>query len=220
MFSSGRGLLLCLTLLLLTGCQSAKTMPAFTASGYLADRGVVRIWRKNTPPDLTIRTLYTPFDRTVTEQTDYHWQDDQLLMIKRHISGTSPDDVTLRFDNQGKVSFMQRQLARQRQSISPQDIDLYRFEAGRLLQISNELQAGRVTLMQGVWDGSNRVTTCHHQTISAGLDAYSVQMISREQRQSAGAPIYIAWLRAPEGVQLLKATTENLCLQAPASSDL
>ncbi|WP_025902266.1 MULTISPECIES: DUF1481 domain-containing protein [Tatumella] len=219
MFSSGRGLLLCLALLLV-GCQSAKNMPAFSASGYLSDRGVVRIWRKNMPPDITIRTLYTPFDRTVTEQTDYHWQNGQLLMMKRHISGTSPDDVTLRFDNQGNVSFMQRQLARQRESVSLQDIDLYRFDAGRLLQISNGLQAGRVTLMQGVWDGSNRVTTCQHQTVSAGLDAYSVQMIYREQRQSAGAPVYIAWLRAPEGVQLLKATTENLCLQAPASADL
>ncbi|GAA0498271.1 DUF1481 domain-containing protein [Tatumella terrea] len=220
MFSSGRGRLLCLTLLLLTGCQSAQKMPAFTASGYLADRGVVRIWRKNTPPDITIRTLYSPFDRTVTEQSDYHWQNGQLLMIKRHLSGTSPDDVTLRFDNQGNVSFMQRQLARQRESVSQDDIELYRFDARRLLQISDGLQAGRVTLIQGTWEGNNRVTTCHHQTISAGLDAYSVQMISREQRQSAGAPIYIAWLRAPEGVQLLKATTENLCLQAPASSDL
>ena len=220
MFSSGRGLLLSLALLLLTGCQSAQNMPAFSASGYLADRGVVRLWRKNTPPDITLRTLYNPFDSTVTEQTDYHWQNGQLLMIKRHIGGTSPDDVTLRFDSQGNVSFMQRQLARQRESVSQQDIELYRFDARRMLQISDGLQAGRVTLMQGVWEGNNHVTTCHHQKISAGLDAYTLQMIYRQQRQSAGATLYIAWLRAPEGVQLLKATTENLCLQSPTSADL
>ncbi|HAT00036.1 MAG TPA: DUF1481 domain-containing protein, partial [Pantoea agglomerans] len=33
--------------LFLFGCSSTPDIPPFSASGYLADRGVVRIWRKN-----------------------------------------------------------------------------------------------------------------------------------------------------------------------------
>lgn len=219
MFSSMRKVIPGLIILLLAGCQSA-TAPPFSASGYLADRGVVRLWRKNSDPDrIAIRTLYTPFDSHITEQTDYQWQNGQLILIKRQVTGSAPDDVTLRFGSQGNISFMQRQLANEREAVSADTVDLYRFDAQRMLQVSNGLQAGRVSLSQGLWEGHNRVLRCDRQTITAGLDRDSVQMINRQSGRS-GEPVYIAWLQGPEGTQLLKVSRDNLCQQAPEASDL
>lgn len=220
MFSSVRSVITGLLLLSLTGCQSAGDAPPFGASGYLADRGVVRLWRKNSDSDkIAIRTLYTPFDSGITEQTDYQWQNGQLILVRRHTSGTAPDDVTLRFDSQGNVSFMQRQLASQREAVSTDSIELYRFDAQRMLQVSNGLQAGRVHLQQGQWKGNDQVVTCDNSLLDAGLDRTSQQLITRQQQHSDN-PLYIAWLQGPEGTQLLKISTENLCRQAPKASDL
>lgn len=209
-----------LLLLLLAGCQSMGDAPPFGASGYLADRGVVRLWRKNSDSDrIAIRTLYTPFDSPITEQTDYQWQSGQLMLVKRHISGAAPDDVTLRFDNQGHISFMQRQLANQREAVSTDSIELYRFDAQRMLQISNGLQAGGIVLRQGIWKGNDQVLNCDNRLQATGLDLATRQLISRQQQHS-DKPLYIAWLQGPEGTQLLKTSLDNLCRQAPKASDL
>ncbi|MBS0878810.1 DUF1481 domain-containing protein [Tatumella sp. JGM100] len=209
-----------LPLLLLAGCSSSDNIPPFSASGYLADRGVVRLWRKNTPPDYTaIRTLYTPFDQSVTEQTDYQWHNGNLLFMQSHITGGATDDVTLRFDNQGKLSFMQRQLQNRRQDVSQQAIELYRFDAGRILKISDALLAGKIYLQQGRWQQNNTVLTCDDQQVQASLDMESRRMIARV-RSGTASPVYIAWLKGPEGTQLLRATRVDLCHNQPVAADL
>ena len=59
---------------LLAGCSSHDDTPDFTASGYLADRGTVRIWRENHNDTVHLLTIYTPFTGAATENTDYIWQ--------------------------------------------------------------------------------------------------------------------------------------------------
>ncbi len=222
MVFTGRQSVIGLTcLLLLAACSSSDKRPPFSASGYLADRGVVRLWRKNSASDdVTIRTLYTPFDENLTEETEYHWHDSHLTFVRQqHSGGALSEDVTLRFDSQGNVSFMQRQLENHRESVSQQAIELYKFDAGRILNISNALQAGNIRLQQGIWQQNNRVMSCDHQQIDAGLGPEATEIISRTL-SGGHAPVYISWIEGPQGTQLLKATTDNICHSQPTAEDL
>lgn len=201
-------------LLLLTGCSSQST-PDFTASGYLADRGAVRIWRKEHPDHAThLQTAYTPFNEQNTETTDYQWQQDKLIAIERHTVGEHPESVTLRFDQNGRLSFMQRQLANRREALSPDAIALYQFDAGRMLTISNDLLKGRVRLLQGHWATPGVITLCSGEKVSPELDGDAVRYITQHQ-QGSGEPLSLAWLEAPGGTQLLLATPEDLCATEP-----
>lgn len=201
-------------LLLLAGCSS-RQMPDFTASGYLADRGAVRIWRKTPSPQSThLQTVYTPFTEPVTETTDYQWQEGKLISVERKIVGANPESVTLRFDQSGRLSFMQRQLANRREALTADAIALYQFDAGRMLTISDDLLRGRVRLLQGEWTPSGAVRLCGGGKASPGFDNNAVRYITQHQ-QGSGEPLSIAWLEAPGGTQLLLATPEDLCQQQP-----
>lgn len=201
-------------LLLLTGCSSQRT-PDFTASGYLADRGAVRIWRKEHSQRTThLQTVYTPFNEPLTETTDYQWQQGKLIAIERHIDGDHAESVTLRFDQDGQLSFMQRQLENRREALSADAIALYQFDAGRMLTISNDLLKGRVRLLQGRWIAPDRVTLCSGKNASPELDDNAVRYITQHQ-QGSGKPLSIAWLEAPGGTQLLLATPKALCATEP-----
>ncbi|HBZ14961.1 MAG TPA: DUF1481 domain-containing protein [Pantoea sp.] len=204
---------------LLTGCSSTPDLPAFTASGYLADRGTVRIWRKNSDHQAVhLRTVFTPFNGDAMETTDYSWQQQQLVSVERHLAGAQPDDVTLRFDHQGNLNFMQRQLAGRREAVSADSVELYRFDAQRMLDQSNALLEGRVLLRQGHWLGGNQVRECDDKLVNAPFDRDTLYTLGRQQ-QSLAAPLMVSWLEAPEGVQLLRVTSDDECSWQPKESD-
>ncbi len=204
---------------LLTGCSTTSDLPAFTASGYLADRGTVRIWRKNSDHQAVhLRTVFTPFNGDAMETTDYSWQQNKLLSVERHVAGAQPDDVTLRFDQQGNLSFMQRQLAGRREAVSADSVELYRFDAQRMLAQSNALLDGRVLLSQGHWLGGNQVRDCAGKMLNVAFDSATQLTLSRQQ-QGQTAPLMLSWLEAPEGVQLLRATPDDECSWQPQESD-
>ncbi|WP_345827460.1 DUF1481 domain-containing protein [Pantoea sp. BRR-3P] len=204
---------------LLTGCSSTPDLPAFTASGYLADRGTVRIWRKNSDHQAVhLRTVFTPFNGDAMETTDYSWQQQQLVSVERHLAGAQPDDVTLRFDHQGNLNFMQRQLAGRREAVSADSVELYRFDAQRMLDQSNALLEGRVLLHQGHWLGGNQVRECDDKLVNAPFDRDTLYTLGRQQ-QSQSAPLMVSWLEAPEGVQLLRVTSDDECSWQPKESD-
>lgn len=205
--------------LLLTGCRSTPDIPAFTASGYLADRGAVRIWRKNDAHQaIHIRAVFTPFNGDAMEFSDYSWRAGKLLSIERHVKGAQPDDVTLRFDEQGSLSFMQRQLAGRREAVDNNAVELYAFDAQRMLNISDALLDGRVFLYQGRWLGDGDVQSCAGQRLTPGFDADTRNQLAQQQRTNA-SPLTIAWLEAPEGVQLLRASQEDDCSWQPQEKD-
>ncbi|MGY3113914.1 hypothetical protein ACVWYV_002145 [Pantoea eucalypti] len=206
--------------LILFGCSSTPDIPPFSASGYLADRGVVRIWRKNSDhQSVHIRTLYTPFSGGEGEVTDYVWLEGSLISIQRQVKGKQPDDVTLRFDQAGGLNFMQRQLAGRREAVSPDAIELYKFDAERMRNLSDALLSGRVFLKQGHWLGSDRLETCEGQQVRPAFDADDRQLLILQQ-QSASAPLMVSWLEAPEGLQLLRVSQQDDCSQQPTEDDM
>ena len=208
-----------LSLILLSGCSSTPDIPPFTASGYLADRGAVRIWRKNSGhTSVHLRTLYTPFNGDATETTDYVWQEERLVSVARHVSGNQPDDVTLRFDQDGSLSFMQRQLAGQREAVDTDTVELYKFDAQRMLAQSDALLSGRVALKQGQWLGAQQIETCDGTRVWPAFDDYAIQTLVRQQQRSS-APLLVSWLEAPEGTQLLRAAPGESCNSQPKEAD-
>ncbi|WLS78667.1 DUF1481 domain-containing protein [Erwinia pyri] len=211
---------LALMLLMLAGCSSRSTRPDFTASGYLADRGTVRIWRKDNPNHSShLVTVYTPFTGGNTETTDYLWQQEKLISIERHIKGEHPDDVTLRFDQDGSLSFMQRQLEGRREALSPDAVALYQFDAGRMLKISDDLLEGRVWLKQGHWSPSGTVTLCKGGEEKPSFDPFFTRYITQHQQES-GKPVSISWLEAPKGTQLILVSADDQCATEPQEADL
>ncbi len=209
-----------LFLLLLSGCGSTPDTPPFTASGYLADRGAVRIWRKNSGHlTVHIRTLYTPFNGDASETTDYVWQEEKLVSVARHVSGKQPDDVTLRFDQDGSLSFMQRQLANRREAVDTDTVELYKFDAQRMLAQSNALLSGRVMLKQGLWRGAKQIESCDGARVSPAFDDYAFQTLAQQQRRSS-EPLLVSWLEAPEGTQLLRAAPGERCDSQPKEEDM
>lgn len=206
--------------LFLFGCSSTPDIPPFSASGYLADRGVVRIWRKNNDhQSVHIRTLYTPFSGGEGEVTDYVWLEDALTSIQRQVKGSAPDDVTLRFDQAGGLTFMQRQLAGRREAVSPDTVELYKFDAQRMRSLSDALLSGRVFLRQGHWQGNGMLTLCEGQQVRPAFDADALQMLTQQQ-SNARAPLMVSWLEAPEGVQLLRMSQQDACSQQPTEDDM
>lgn len=201
--------------LLLAGCSSRPTLPDFTASGYLADRGAVRIWRKDHEQQVAhMKTVFSPFNGDATEITDYHWQAGKLVSIERQIKGVSDDAITLRFDQQGQLNFMQRQLQGRREAVSADAVELYTFDAGRMQAISNALLSGRVMLKQGRWMGVGEVETCQGNRVKPALDDSALNKIMQRQAKSP-VPVSIAWLEAPEGTQLLLVANEDYCQWEP-----
>lgn len=202
-------------LIVLAGCSSHSELPDFTASGYLADRGAVRIWRKNHDQQaVRMMTVYSPFNGGATETSDYLWQQGKLVSVERHITGAQPDDVTLRFDPDGNLSFMQRQLAGRREALDSDAVALYQFDAQRLLKISDDLLSGNVLLKQGSWLPGGQVTNCAGAPENPDLDSNELRIIAQQQSIKPG-PLGIAWLEAPAGTQLLLISPQNLCAGEP-----
>ena len=204
---------------LLSGCRSHSDVPVLSASGYLADQGMVRLWRKNsTPQSLHLMTVYTPFTGTTTETTDYQWLDGKLRAVSRHFSGEQLGDINLRFDSEGHANFMQRQRAGYKEALSAEDIALYQFDAQRMREISDDLLRGEVRLLQGHWFADGKVVDCqgmeHYPEFSLREKAYLQQ-----QQTAASATLNIAWLETTTDRQLLLAGAADLCLDAPNEAE-
>nr|WP_238392770.1 DUF1481 domain-containing protein [Buttiauxella sp. 3AFRM03] len=202
--------------LLLMACSSKPPLPPFTASGYIADQGVVRIWRKDNSDDDTIRmlTAFSPRQKGATTTSDYRWQGEQLISIEMTILSQPSEHVKVRFDDHGELSFMQREVDGQKQQLSNDQIALYQYQASQMKATSEALRTGRVVLRQGRWHNNGTVTTCEGETIEPNLDSAALSHIANRQRHSS-MDVSIAWLEAPEGSQLLLVANQDFCSWQP-----
>ncbi len=152
----------------LSACSSLSDPPQFSASGYIADSGVVRLWRQDNAQQQpqVLMSVYSPYFGGNTRVTFYEYQNGILREIRRNDLGATPQSVQLRFDEQGQVSFMQRQLASRRESLSADDIAVYQLEAKRILELSRVLRAGDVRLIQGRWQ-DGMLTTCAGKNVAS-----------------------------------------------------
>ncbi|AIN19498.1 MULTISPECIES: DUF1481 domain-containing protein [Yersinia] len=204
----------------LSACSSQSGPPQFSASGYIADSGVVRIWRQDNTQQQpqVLMSVYSPYSGDNTRVTFYEYQNGLLREIRRNDLGHNPQSVELRFDEQGQVSFMQRQLAARREQLSADNIAVYQLEAKRVLELSTALRAGNVRLIQGRWqDGI--VTTCAGKTVRPNLDDNSQSWLSKRGANSAET-LGIAWLDSPEGQQLLLVANQDFCSWEPQPGSL
>ncbi|MEE3664792.1 DUF1481 domain-containing protein [Brenneria sp. g21c3] len=194
----------------IVACSSHTPSPPVFASGYLSDRGIVRLWRKDDAQHDTIRliSVYNPFQGGGTVVTRYWYQQDSLREIKRTLEAQK-DDTQIRFAEDGTVSFMQRQLAQRRESISDDDLALYQWDAKRTRELSDVLQAGKVTLRQGKLQ-DDLVITCDGARVRPDFDQSSQDWIAQKREQLTGS-LSIAWLEASEGTQLLLVDQGDFC---------
>lgn len=204
--------------LFLSAC-SHNTLPPFTATGYVADQGVVRIWRKDGGDgSVHMLTAFSPYRNGVTSTSEYRWQGEALTLIEQNIQGKSPEHIKVRFDDRGELSFMQREVNGQKQQLSNEQIALYHYQATRTKATSEALRIGKVLLRQGRWQPDGTVTTCEGETLKPNLDREALSHIERRQSHSSLA-VSIAWLEAPEGSQLLLVANENFCAWQPKPDD-
>ncbi|WP_071609004.1 DUF1481 domain-containing protein [Entomohabitans teleogrylli] len=201
--------------LLLCACSSKSSLPSFTASGYVADDGAVRIWRKDGGDDgVHLLMAFSPWRSDNTTTGEYRWQGERLTFIELNIMGRHPEHIRVRFDDRGELSFMQREIDGQKQQLSRDQIALYQYRASQIRQTSDALRSGRVVLRQGRWQADGSVLTCEGQKIAPDLDSRAIAHIRQRQRHSSLA-VSVAWLEAPEGSQLLLVANEDFCTWQP-----
>lgn len=210
--------IIALSLTVLCSCSLfTKHQASSDATGYLADRGAVRLWQHNSATDgTTLVSLFTPFDGSPEVRTEYHWEHGTLISITQARLKGPDNGFQIRFDAGGRVSFMQQQFTSHRERLTDDEIALAKFEAQRLLGVSQNLKAGQIILQQGRWNEGHRVETCQKEPLEYSFsDRESQQLLQLSQT----GPVYVAWLDAPEGKQLLLMTAQNLCRQAPQQDE-
>ncbi len=200
--------------LLLSACSSDSSLPAFTASGYVDNQGVVRIWRKDDGGEVHLLSAFSPWHSGSTTTSEYRWQGDNLALIELNIYSEMPEHVRVRFDDRGELSFMQHESGGQKQQLSSDQIALYRYRADKIRQTSDVLRQGHVVLRQGRWHNNGTVTTCEGQTVKPELDRRATEHVARRQSHSS-MDVSVAWLEAPEGSQLLLVANEDFCTWQP-----
>ncbi len=62
---------------------------------------------------------------------------DQLALIELNVYGKPPEHIRARFDAQGDLSFMQREVDGQKQQLSSDQVALYRYRAEQIRQTSD-----------------------------------------------------------------------------------
>ncbi|CAI1163045.1 DUF1481 domain-containing protein [Serratia entomophila] len=204
----------------LGACSFHSDIPSFTASGYVADQGVIRLWRKDDEQHRAqvLMSVYSPYRGPGTVTTLYTYQGGILRQIKRTDADGDRDSIQLRFADDGTVSFMQRQLATRREQLSSDEIALYQYQARRILEVSDALRAGQVKLLQGRWL-RGEVQTCDGQRLKPGLSANAEAWVEKRARNSS-QPVNIAWLDAPEGRALLLVANDDFCSWEPKENQL
>ncbi|WP_242675628.1 DUF1481 domain-containing protein [Rahnella victoriana] len=204
----------------LVGCSSKNTSELFFASGYVADQGINRIWREDSAQNepQTILNVYSPYYGGDTIITRYEFQQGQLHLVKETHATKTDSGVMLRFDEQGHVSFMQRQLPERREKLSSDDVERYKYEASKVLDLSSALKAGNVRLIQARWH-KGIITTCAGEQVTPELTVRSQVWLAKRASRS-NDNLGLAWLTAPEGNELLLVANEDFCKWEPKESDL
>ncbi len=78
----------------------------------------MRIWRKDSGDEVHLLAAFSPWRHGDTSTSEYRWQGDQLALIELNVYGKPPEHIRARFDAQGDLSFMQREVDGQKQQLS------------------------------------------------------------------------------------------------------
>lgn len=202
----------------LFGCSQTPPKPTLDATGYLDNEGSVRIWRKDLEQiPQVIKTDYQPYGKGSEIITIYHYISGSLSEINRQINSTPEIIEQLRFDEEKKLTFNQRILSDRKEMIEQNSVDSLVYHANDVLQMSTALRAGQVKLYQGVYQNGN-IETCQgeHDTLNLTLE----QQSEVDKFYAQFKPLYLAWLQAPAGDELLLLTGKNICADEPTIESL
>ena len=135
--------------LFLTACSHNSSLPPFTASGFAEDQGAVRIWRKDSGDNVHLLAVFSPWRSGDTTTREYRWQGDNLTLININVYSKPPVNIRARFDDRGDLSFMQRESDGQKQQLSNDQIDLYRYRAAQIREIAMPYARGESCCARG-----------------------------------------------------------------------
>lgn len=202
-------------LMILSGCSSTQNEPRFSASGYTTPSGVVRLWRQdeNQHYPKIIMNVFSPYQGGSTIVSLYQYQQGHLQEIRRERIGDLQEDVLLRFDETGEVSFMQRHLATRREALSAQDIVEYQQQAAQVLASSERLRSENIQLYQGVWQ-SGRLVNCRGDHVQPNFSTEEWLWLEQRQRGSVQKR-GVAWIESPSQHRLLLVANEDFCRWQP-----
>ncbi|QQU38604.1 DUF1481 domain-containing protein [Klebsiella pneumoniae] len=157
-------------ILLLTACSHDTSLPAVYRQRICGQSGAMRIWRKDSG-DEVIFSPPSPVRHGDTSTSEYRWQGDQLALIELNVYGKPPEHIRARFDAQGDLSFMQREVDGQKQQLSSDQVALIVIAPNRSARPATP-PPGRVVLRQGRWNAAaHTVLTCEGQTVTPDLDS-------------------------------------------------
>lgn len=91
----------------------------------------------------------------------FHWHHHLLGDAEYLQDDYSAARTTLRFDANGKLTFMQHKLTNYRQQILEEEVSGYQYQANKILINSESLLAGHIHLRQDQWRGEGRVKGCN-----------------------------------------------------------
>ncbi|QXX82368.1 DUF1481 domain-containing protein [Providencia sp. R33] len=208
---------------MLSACSSnAPKLPEFSASGFIADDGVIRMWRlndaKNQP--LVLMVVYSPYKGTDTSVNFFEYRSGNLWQIRSQILNQKGGDITeqLRFDKNNDIIFMQRAQDGTKTPLSTDEITRWRFEAQRVLETNTALIVGDVKLYQGRWQ-QGKVTTCEGDVREVTFEPYAENWL-QSRAKVWHSQLNLAWLESSEGNQLLMVADTDFCRWQPSKDSL
>ncbi|BBU99884.1 DUF1481 domain-containing protein [Providencia hangzhouensis] len=211
------------TISMLSACSSnAPKLPEFSASGFIADDGVIRMWRLNNAKSqpLVLMVVYSPYKGTDTSVNFFEYRSGNLWQIRSQILNQKNGDITeqLRFDKNNEVIFMQRTQDGYKTPLSTDEITRWRFEAERILETNTALIVGGVKLYQGRWH-QGKVTTCEGDVREVTFEPYAENWL-QSRAKVWHSQLNLAWLESSEGNQLLMVADTDFCRWQPSKDSL
>lgn len=212
-------LLILIAAFVLFGCVNTVPKPTLDATGYLDDKGSVRIWRKdlNNIP-LAIVSDYIPYNNEESRiVTTYEYFDGSLSQIKRQIA-TQPEVVEqLRFDAQNKLTFNQRVFPDRKEMIDSAAIEYLTWQAQQILQMSSILRVGKFKLIQGRYQ-QGQIKTCAGENAYVDLEPSQREWLNKQLKTHSA--VGLAWLVSSAGEELLLMTDLDICASEPTLESL
>ncbi|MDR0218188.1 MAG: DUF1481 domain-containing protein [Enterobacteriaceae bacterium] len=205
---------------LLSACSNQPPKTIFSASGFITDGGVTRLWRlndQNSKPQV-IMSVYSPYQHKNTTITFYEYRQGNLWQVRRSVLSDQPVEETLRLDREADLIFMQRQLPDRREPLSNDEIISLQLDAEQVKETSDALIARKVELVQGYWQ-NGAVVTCAGKAILNKFEPYAQRWLEKRGRNS-DRKLSIAWLESPEKRQLLLVANDDFCSWEPTKDQL
>lgn len=92
---------------MLSACSSEPKLPEFSANGFIADDGVIRMWRLNDDKSqpLVLMVVYSPYKGSDTSVSFFEYREGKLWQIRSQILNAGEQEILeqLRFNKADDV---------------------------------------------------------------------------------------------------------------------